>query len=71
MICPTCHRELKTYRNKFDVEIFPRHHMMRLGDYNTTKHQPREIGDELRGPNTAAAALYDLECPMSGRPVDL
>lgn len=71
MICPQCNRELKPNQNKFGDAIFPRHKMMRLGDYNPTKHYPEAIGAELRGPNYSAAALYDLECPMSGKPVDL
>ncbi len=71
MICPACHRELKTKRSKFGDEIFPRHRMMKLGDYNTITHQPREISEELRGENYTAPTLYQLECPMSGKPVDL
>lgn len=68
--CPTCGRtDLKMRKSKFDDEIFPPHKMAKLSSYNPIKHTPPEIGEELTRRNPDAAALWEMDCPMSGQPV--
>lgn len=69
MKCPQCGRsDLKMRSNRFGDEIFPPHKMAKLSSYNPSRGTPSELGAELRG-NRAAAALWEIQCPMSGQPV--
>lgn len=73
--CPKCGRTLKVKPNKFGDLIYPRHKSVRLSDY-TTSSRPRtvkpltpELHEEIRHPDRGFGT-WELDCPMSGQPVE-
>ena len=67
--CPQCRRELTPRKNKFGDPIYPRHKMARA--WTRSGMPSASVADDLAlGHNPAALYTYELDCPVSGQPVE-
>lgn len=69
MICPTCNRDIPTRETKFGDRVYRRHKMARAWD--KAGRVTHETSLDLRAPyNPNAPYTYQMDCPMSGQPIE-